>query len=211
MGAVKATGRLLVVLGSTAAFLALLVPSKASTTDERTNSFVSANRTLSASTPAKVVRLKARTMSGEEPAFRKAIDALDAQSGRVVRGVGLVPEAVSEETRVPVKRLEAQQAETGLSYGELLVANSLAVGSGNSFARILAMRAKTLTWADLSWKLRINPNSIVARAHGAVDIINDTQGRYNRQRKETIYGLDMRRMQNSQNVPRSFFRGKPGG
>jgi hypothetical protein len=73
------------------------------------------------------------------------------------------------------------------------------------------MRAKTLTWADLSWKLRINPNSIVARAHGAVDIINDTQGRYNRQRKETIYGLDMRRMQNSQNVPRSFFRGKPGG
>ena len=150
-------------------------------------------------------------MSGEEPVFREAIDTLDAQSGRVVRGTGLVPGAVSEETRVPVRTLIAQQAETGLSYGELLVADSLAVGSGQSFARILAMRAKTQTWAELSWKLRIHPRSLIARARGAVDIINDTEARYYRQRKETIYGLDVVRTQNSQSIPRPWGRGKPGG
>lgn len=150
-------------------------------------------------------------MTGEDPAFRKAIDSLDAQSGKVMRGVGLVPAAVSWQTKVPLETLVAQQAETGLSYGELLVANSLAVGSGNSFARILAMRAKTLTWAELSSKLRINPNSLVARAQAAFNSINNAQARFDRRHREAVYGLDVLRMHPSQTVPRAFARAIPGG
>jgi hypothetical protein len=157
------------------------------------------------------VRFHARTMTGEEPAFRRAIDLLDGQSGKVMRGVGLVPAAVSTQTGVSVGTLAAQQAETGLSYGELLVADSLAVGSGNSFARILAMRAQTQTWAELSLKLRINPNSIVARAQAAFNSINYAQARFDRRHRESIYGLDVLRTQNSQSIPRPFARAIPGG
>jgi hypothetical protein len=150
-------------------------------------------------------------MTGEEPAFRRAINLLDGQSGKVMRGVGLVPAAVSTQTGVSVGTLAAQQAETGLSYGELLVADSLAVGSGNSFARILAMRAQTQTWAELSLKLRINPNSIVARAQAAFNSINYAQARFDRRHRESIYGLDVLRTQNSQSIPRPFARAIPGG
>ncbi len=198
------TLQFLVVLGVLALFPALSAHAerpKLSQTNEPTTSLGGSAKT----------KLYARTMTGEDPAFRKAIDALDAQTGKVMRGVGLVPAAVSTQTRIPLGTLFAQQAETGLSYGELLVADSLAVASGNSFARILAMRAKTQTWAELSLKLRINPNSIVARAQAAYNSINYAQARFDRRRRESIYGLDVLRTQNSQLIPRPFARGIPGG
>jgi hypothetical protein len=158
-------------------------------------------------------RLHAKTMTGENLSFRRAIDAFDAQSDRRVVGVDMVAAAVSWQTGVPIARLKAQHVETGLSYGELLVADSLAVGSGNSFAKILRMRSKTQTWAELSLKLRINPGSLVARAEAACVSINNAVGRYNRRHRETVYGLDVVRVPNSQNVPRPFGRGPthPGG
>ncbi len=171
----------------------------------------SLNEHTTAIADAATVRLHARTMSGEVPAFRKAVDALDADAGKVMRGTGLVPAAVSAQTQVPIGTLVAQQAETGLSYGELLVVDSLAVGSGKSFARILAMRAKTQTWAELSWKLRINPNSIVARAEAARGAIDYADARFARRHRESIYGLDVLRTRNSQGTPRLFGRGIPGG
>jgi hypothetical protein len=195
---VKRTPRFLVVLGVLAFF-----PGPSSNADAPSLSKTAAS--------SNSVRFHARTMTGEQPAFRRAIDSLDGQSGKVMRGVGLVPAAVSTQTGVSVGTLAAQQAETGLSYGELLVADSLAVGSGNSFARILAMRAQTQTWAELSLKLRINPNSIVARAQAAFNSINYAQARFDRRHRESIYGLDVLRTQNSQSIPRPFARAIPGG
>lgn len=196
--------RFLVLLGVLAFFPGAFAHAERprfSQTNERTTLLGSSSKT----------RLYARTMTGEDPAFRKAINALDAQAGKVMRGMGLVPAAVSTQTRVPLRTLLAQQAETGLSYGELLVADSLAVASGNSFARILAMRAKTQTWAELSLNLRINPNSIIARAQAAYNSINYAQGRFDRRHRESIYGLDVLRTQNSQLIPRPFGRAIPGG
>jgi hypothetical protein len=195
---VKRSPRFLVVLGVLALF-----PGPSSNADAPSLSKTAAS--------SNSVRFHARTMTGEEPAFRRAIDSLDGQNGKVMRGVGLVPAAVSTQTGVSVGTLAAQQAETGLSYGELLVADSLAVGSGNSFARILAMRAQTQTWAELSLKLRINPNSIVARAQAAFNSINYAQARFDRRHRESIYGLDVLRTQNSQSIPRPFARAIPGG
>jgi hypothetical protein len=195
---VNQSPRFLVVLGVLALF-----PGPSSNADAPSLSKTAAS--------SNSVRFHARTMTGEEPAFRRAIDSLDGQSGKVMRGVGLVPAAVSTQTGVSVGTLAAQQAETGLSYGELLVADSLAVGSGNSFARILAMRAQTQTWAELSLKLRINPNSIVARAQAAFNSINYAQARFDRRHRESIYGLDVLRTQNSQSIPRPFARAIPGG
>jgi hypothetical protein len=201
---VKKTLQFLILIGVLALVPRLLAHAqtpKLSKLNQRTTSIASSAKT----------RLYARTMTGEDPAFRKAIDSLDAQAGKVMRGVGLVPAAVSLQTKVPLETLVAQHTETGLSYGELLVANSLAVGSNKSFARILAMRAKTLTWAELSLKLRINPNSLIARAQAAFNSINYAQARFDRRRRESVYGLDVRRTQNSQLIPRLFGRGIPGG
>ena len=158
-------------------------------------------------------RLPAKTMTGEEMTFRRAIDALDGRSDKRVAGVDMLPAVVSAQTGVPIATLKAQQAETGLSYGELLVADSLAVGSGNSFARILRMRSKTQTWAELSLRLRINPASLVARARAASLSIDNAVGRYERRHRETIYGLDVVRTRNSQSAPRPFAHGPsgPGG
>ena len=204
MGLVPKTSQFLVVLGVVALFPGISAQGqkpKSSKTNERATSIGGWIKT----------RLYARTMTGEDPAFRMAIDSLDAQAGKVMRGVGLVPAAVSLQTKVPLETLVTQQAETGLSYGELLVANSLAVGSNKSFARILAMRAKTLTWAELSLKLRINPNSLIARAQAAFNSINYAQARFDRRRRESVYGLDVLRTPNSQTVPRPWGRGIPGG
>ena len=151
-------------------------------------------------------RLPAKTMTGEDMTFRRTIDALDGRSDKRVAGVDMLPAAVSAQTGVPISTLKAQQAKTGLSYGELLVADSLAVGSGNSFARILRMRSKTQTWAELSLKLRINPGSLMARARAASLSIDNAVGRYERQHRETIYGLDVVRTRNSQSMPRPFGR-----
>jgi len=158
-------------------------------------------------------RLHAKTMTGEDLPFRRAIDSLDAKSNKRVAGVDMVAAAVSWQTGVSIATLKAQHAETGLSYGELLVADSLAVGSGNSFAKTLRMRSRTQTWAELSLKLGINPRSLVARAQAASVSINNAAGRYNRRHRETVYGLDVVRTPNSQNVPRPFGRGPshPGG
>ena len=156
-----------------------------------------------------LTRLHAKTMTGENLPFRRAIEALDAQSNKRVAGVDMVAAAVSWQTGVSIPRLKAQQVETGLSYGELLVADSLSIGSGNSFAKILRLRSRTQTWAELSLKLRINPGSLVARVQAASVSINNAAGRYNRRHRETVYGLDVVRVPNSQNVPRPFGRGPP--
>jgi hypothetical protein len=57
------------------------------------------------------------------------------------------------QTKVPVRTLVSQQVDTRLSYGELLIANSLAEGSQKSFKEIIAMRIKTKTWGELAMQL----------------------------------------------------------
>jgi hypothetical protein len=159
-------------------------------------------------------RIWAKTIAREKPAFRNAIEMLDSQGGVIVRGVGLVPAAVSWQTKVPVRELIQQQANTRLSYGELLIANSLAEGSGKTFNEILALRDKSKSWGELSLKLHINPDSIVQRANAASSSIRYAEARSNRRREQNMKdaGDDIRHMQNSQAAPHSFgTSNEPGG
>src|SRR5450432_4371155 len=95
-----------------------------------------------------LTNIRARTIGKEDPKLRNAVDSLDVLGMLPVKGFGLVPAAVSWQTEMPMRTLIEQQAETGLSYGELLIANSLAAKSEESFAQIIAMRAKTRTWGE---------------------------------------------------------------
>lgn len=53
-------------------------------------------------------------------------------------------------TDVAAATLEEEKARTGLSYGEIYVAHSLALACGTSFKHILALKAKGQTWAQIA-------------------------------------------------------------
>ncbi len=155
--------------------------------------------------------IRAKTIAREQPGFRNAIQLLDAQGDVTVAGVGLVPTAVAWQTKVPVRTLVAQQVDTRLSYGELLIANSLAEGSQKSFQEIIAMRIKTKTWGELALQLHINPESIKARAEAASSAISYAEARRNRRREQNLRdsGFETRHSQNPTAVEHAF--GQYGG
>jgi len=114
-----------------------------------------------------LTNIRARTIEKEDPKLRNAIDSLDGLGMLPVKGFGLVPAAVSWLTETHIHTLVEQQAESGLSYGELLIAHLLAAKGEESFAQIVAMRAKTRTWGELAKQLQIDPDFLVTRVSAA--------------------------------------------
>jgi hypothetical protein len=134
-----------------------------------------------------LTNIPARTIGKENPNLRNSIHSLDGLGMLSVKGLGLLPAAVAWQTQIPMRKLIEQQAETGLSYGELLMANSLAAKSNESFDNVVAMRARTHTWGELADQLRVDPNYIVARADTAAKRIRavDFQNRHRQQHDNT--------------------------
>ncbi len=132
-------------------------------------------------------RSSAATVSAaEKPTFRTALGDLDAQSATVVEGWSLIGPAVTSQTGVPLDTLKKQRAATGLSFGELLVANSLASGSGKSFNEIVRMKAKAQTWSQLARQLNINIDSISARLRTASESVKYAESRRRQRRDQNI-------------------------
>ena len=122
-------------------------------------------------TSSYLTNIHAKTMGKEEPQLREAINNLDGLGMMPVRGFGLVPAAVSWQTDVPIRTLVEQQAETRLSYGELLVANSLAAKSRETFNQILSQRVRSSTWGNLAKQLNVEPEFLVNKANLASERI----------------------------------------
>lgn len=115
-------------------------------------------------TSAYLTNIRARTTKRDDPKLRDAIDSLDGLGMVQVKGFGLVPAAVAWQSNKPMRKIIQQQADTGLSYGELLMANVLAAKSRQSFTEVVAMRTRTRTWGELAAQLRVDPDVIVTRA-----------------------------------------------
>ncbi|MBA3542903.1 MAG: hypothetical protein H0T83_00430 [Chthoniobacterales bacterium] len=124
-----------------------------------------------------LTNIRARTLGQKEPKPRTPIDSLDGLGMVRVQGFGLLPAAVAWQTQTPMRKLIEQQAETGLSYGELLIVDSLAARSKHSFSEVVGMRARTRTWAELAEKLRVSPDLIVIRANAASSRIRAAEAR----------------------------------
>lgn len=132
-------------------------------------------------------RSAAATVSAaEKPTFRTALGDLDGQSATVVEGRSLIGPAVSGQTGVTLDTLKKQRAATGLSFGELLVANSLASGSGKSFNEVVRMKAKAQTWSHLAQQLNINIDSISARLRTASESVKYADSRRRQRREQNI-------------------------
>ncbi len=112
-----------------------------------------------------LTNIRARTIAKEDPRLRQAINSLDGLGMLTVKGFGLLPAAVAWQTDTHIHTLVQEQADTHLSYGELLMAHALAAQSGQSFDQVVAARARTGTWGELAKQLQVDPELIVAKAN----------------------------------------------
>ena len=132
-------------------------------------------------------------VTNDNTALGIAVAQLDAKAGTVVDGYALMPVAVSWQTKVPVEILKKQRTTSGLTYGQLLVANSLATGSGKSFDQILKLRAKNQNWSQLAEKLHVGVGSIVARVKAADASLKYAEARRKLRRDQSIDATDFQR------------------
>lgn len=139
-----------------------------------------------AAVPEASRNFKSRMSVNEAPVIRTAIDGLDTQADTIVEGWSLIAPAVAWQADVSVKTLNAQRTKAEMSYGELLVANSLAKTSGQTFETILGMKQKAATWGQLAKQLKINPDSIAIRARKATESIRFAEARRRNRRQQNM-------------------------
>jgi hypothetical protein len=136
-----------------------------------------------------LTNIRSKTIASEDPKLRHALDRLDDLGMRSVRGFGLVPAAVSWQIDVPIHTLVEQQAQTDLSYGELLMVNALAGQSGQSFQRILSLRTKSRNWSEIANQLGVDTDLIVTKANAASQRIRNVELRYRHKPQQADTGV----------------------
>ena len=109
----------------------------------------------------------------DEATLNQAIATLNGQA-KTAADKKIVLGAVAQQTNVPEKTLESQMATTHLTYGELVVANSLAEGSRQAVTNILA-RKKGKGWAEVSREVKINPASVIDRLRTTQKVVQMSQ------------------------------------
>jgi hypothetical protein len=61
-----------------------------------------------------------------------------------------VVKSISKSTGIPAATLEKEKASTGLTYGDIFAAHSIAKASGKTFAEIAALKKKGQTWDQIA-------------------------------------------------------------
>ena len=110
-----------------------------------------------------------------EAVLNQAIKDLNARA-KTDADKKLVLAAVSQQTQMPEKTLQSQMATTHLNYGELLVADSLAEGSGKTLTNIVALK-QGKGWAALSTEVKINPSSVIERLRTTGKVVQMSQAK----------------------------------
>jgi hypothetical protein len=65
-------------------------------------------------------------------------------------GPAKVVQSISKSTGVSAATLEQQKTSTGLTYGDIFAAHSIAKASGKNFAEIAALKKKGQTWDQIA-------------------------------------------------------------
>jgi hypothetical protein len=118
-----------------------------------------------------LTNIRAKTTGQDTAQLRRAIDSLDGLGMIQVRGFGLLPAAVAWQSQTSIHELVTEQAATGLSYGELLMAHTLASESKRDLQQVITLRTKTRSWGQLAEQLGVSPEVIVVRTGLASDRI----------------------------------------
>src|SRR5438132_1138601 len=91
--------------------------------------------------------------------------------------------AISRETDVPIATLAEQRDRTGLGYGGLFIANSLASATGKTFDEIADLKASGHGWGWIAKQNNIKLGPIVSRAHHADKALGSDNGKMKKLKK----------------------------
>ena len=83
------------------------------------------------------------------PTIKQTVASINADATKP-GGPAKVVQSISKSTGVPAATLEKQKTSTGLTYGDLFAAHSIAKASGKNFAEIAALRKKGQTWDQIA-------------------------------------------------------------
>jgi len=136
-----------------------------------------------------LTNIRSKTLAREDQSLRGAIDGLDSLGMRPVRGFGLVPAAVYWKTDVPINILVEQQAQTNLSYGELLMVHILAKQSGLSFDQVITERINSKSWGEVADRHGVPTSLIVSGVNSAAQRIRYVELRYHKRQQQGDAGV----------------------
>ena len=105
----------------------------------------------------------------------KIAAALNTQA-KTTDGRQRVLAAISKETGVQVATLEAQKKKTGLGFGELLIANSLASATGKTFDEIVALKTSGQGWGKVAKANNLKLGDVVSKARHADQAAQPARG-----------------------------------
>ena len=89
------------------------------------------------------------TLQIQAATIKQTIASINADASKP-GGPERVVKSISKSTGVPAATLEKQKAKTGLSYGDIFAAHSIAKASGKTFDQIAALKAKGQTWDKIA-------------------------------------------------------------
>jgi hypothetical protein len=98
---------------------------------------------------ALAVLFSAATAVVAAPDLKQTIASINADANKP-GGPEKVVQSISRTVGVPAATLEKQKASTGLTYGDIFAAHSIAKASGKNFAEIAALRKKGQTWDQIA-------------------------------------------------------------
>jgi hypothetical protein len=98
--------------------------------------------------------------------LEKTVSDFDTRAART-NGREQVLTAISRDTGVPITTLETQRDQTGLGYGGLFIANSLASATGQTFDEIAALKASGHGWGWIAKQNNVKLGPIISRARNA--------------------------------------------
>ena len=106
--------------------------------------------------------------------------------GKLQYARGSIYAVIATQTGVPSSKLIADRRATNLTYGELLVAESIASASGKPVQAIVGEQQKNRSWAFVAKQHKINPGSLTARLHAAGEYLHIAERSFLQQRQMNV-------------------------
>ena len=89
------------------------------------------------------------TLQVQAATIKQTVASINADASKP-GGPERVLKSISASTGVAVATLEKQKAKTGLSYGDIFAAHSIAKAAGKSFDQIAALKVKGASWDKIA-------------------------------------------------------------
>jgi hypothetical protein len=89
------------------------------------------------------------TLQVQAATIQQTVASINADASKP-GGPERVLKSISASTGVAVATLEKQKAKTGLSYGDIFAAHSIAKASGKNFDQIAALKVKGQNWDKIA-------------------------------------------------------------